>query len=145
VFRDWEGDLSQVTQALQKVGVVPVKHSLAMPIFFRRLFLKNFQNMFLYFEAGGPKGTPEEFKRVVPETVFYGWHHFALDPSLLPNHIVRQTLGWTINYPCGKILVMNFPPKKIEDPNEDFVSIGLGRFACFLRHDICGEGQELET
>ena len=66
-LRDLEGDLSQVAQALQKVGVVPVKHSLAMPIFFQRLFLKNFQNMFLYFEAGGPKGTPEEFKRVVPD------------------------------------------------------------------------------
>jgi len=65
----WEGDLSQVAQALQKVGGVPVKHSLAMPIFFRRLFLKDLHNMFLYFEAGGPKGTPEEFKRVVPDAL----------------------------------------------------------------------------
>ena len=77
MFRDLEGDLSQVAQALQKVGVVPVKHSLAMPIFFRHLFLKNFQNMFLYFEAGGPNGTPEEFKRVVPDALSAeGWFRF---------------------------------------------------------------------
>jgi uncharacterized protein YbjT (DUF2867 family) len=63
----WEGDLSQVAQALEKVGGVPVKHSLAMPIFLRRLLLKDLHNMFLYFEAGGPKGTPEEFKKVIPD------------------------------------------------------------------------------
>lgn len=63
----WEGDLSQVAQALEKVGGVSVKYSLAMPIFLRRLFLKDLHNMFLYFEAGGPKGTPEEFKRVIPD------------------------------------------------------------------------------
>ena len=63
----WEGDLSQVAQALEKVGGVPVKHSLAEPIFLRRLFLKDLHNMFLYFEAGGPTGTPEEFKKVIPD------------------------------------------------------------------------------
>jgi len=63
----WEGDLSQVAQALEKVGGVPVKYRLAMPIFLRKLFLKDLHNMFLYFEAGGPKGTPEEFKKVIPD------------------------------------------------------------------------------
>jgi len=63
----WEGDLSQVALALEKVGGVPVKHILAMPIFLRRLLLKDLHNMFLYFEAGGPKGTPEEFKKVIPD------------------------------------------------------------------------------
>lgn len=63
----WEGDLSDVARALEKVGGVPVKSKLAMPIFLRRLFLKDLHNMFLYFEAGGPKGKPEDFKRVVPE------------------------------------------------------------------------------
>lgn len=142
---DWEGDLSQVAQELQKLGGVPVKPSLAMPIFFRHLFLKDFHNMFLNFQAGGPKSTPEEFKRVVPETVFLGWDHFAFNPSLSPTHSLSRTLGWTNNYPCGTIRVRNVCPKKIEDPNEDFVSISLGSFARFLRHDICGEGQELET
>jgi len=62
----WEGDLFEIGQALEKVGGVPVKASLAIPIFFRRVFLKDLHNMFLYFEGGGPKGTPDEFKKVVP-------------------------------------------------------------------------------
>ena len=65
----WEGDLSQVAKALEVVGGVPVKYGLAMPIFLRRLFLKDLHNMFLYFEAGGPKLTPEEFKKIVPEAL----------------------------------------------------------------------------
>jgi uncharacterized protein YbjT (DUF2867 family) len=65
----WEGDLSQVAKALEVVGGVPVKYGLAMPIFLRRLFLKDLHNMFLYFEAGGPKGTPEKFKTIVPEAL----------------------------------------------------------------------------
>lgn len=63
----WEGDLSDVASALEKVSGVPVKSKLAMPVFLRRLFLKDLHNMFLYFEAGGPKGKPEDFKRVVPD------------------------------------------------------------------------------
>ena len=65
----WEGDLSEVAQALQKAGGVPVKHSLAMPMFLRRILMKDLHNMFLYFEEGGPKGTPEEFKKVIPEAL----------------------------------------------------------------------------
>ena len=65
----WEGDLSQVAQALEKVGGVPVKYKLAMPVFLRRLFLKDLHNMFLYFEAGGPKGSPSDFKKVVPDAL----------------------------------------------------------------------------
>ena len=65
----WEGDLSQVAAALEKVGGVPVKFRLAMPIFLRKLLLKDLHNMFLYFEAGGPKGTPEEFKKIVPDAL----------------------------------------------------------------------------
>ena len=65
----WEGDLSQVAQALEKVGGVPVKYKLAMPIFLRSLFLKDLHNMFLYFEAGGPKGSPSDFKKVVPDAL----------------------------------------------------------------------------
>ena len=65
----WEGDLAEVAHALENVGGVPVKFSLAMPIFLRRFLMKDLHNMFLYFEAGGPKGTPEEFKKVVPEAL----------------------------------------------------------------------------
>jgi len=65
----WEGDLSQVAQALEKVGGVPVKYKLAMPVVLRRLFLKDLHNMFLYFEAGGPKGSPSDFKKVVPDAL----------------------------------------------------------------------------
>jgi len=61
----WEGDLSQVAKALEEVGGVPVKYRLAMPIFFRKFFFKDLHNMFLYFEEGGPKGTPEEFKQII--------------------------------------------------------------------------------
>lgn len=65
----WEGDLSQVAQALEKVGGVPVKYKLAMPVFLRRLFLKDLHNMFLYFEAGGPKGSPSDFKKIIPNAL----------------------------------------------------------------------------
>ena len=65
----WEGDLEDVARALEKVGGVPVQHKLAMPIWLRRLFLKDLHNMFLYFEAGGPKGTAEEFKKIIPDAL----------------------------------------------------------------------------
>ena len=63
----WQGDLQQVAAALSKVSGVPVKAMLAMPIFLRRLFLKDLHHMFLYYEVQkGPRGTPEEFKKVLP-------------------------------------------------------------------------------
>jgi uncharacterized protein YbjT (DUF2867 family) len=65
----WVGDLAQVAAAQEKVGGVKVKYSLAMPVFLRRLFLKDLHHMFLYFEAGGPKGEPSEFKKVVPDAL----------------------------------------------------------------------------
>jgi uncharacterized protein YbjT (DUF2867 family) len=65
----WEGDLSDVSKALAKVGGAAVKPKLAMPIFLRRLFLKDLHNMFLYFEAGGPKGSPAEFKKVIADAL----------------------------------------------------------------------------
>ncbi|MBS7805954.1 NmrA family NAD(P)-binding protein [Rhizobiales bacterium TNE-4] len=61
----WEGTLSDVAKALEKVGGVPVKARLAMPLLLRRILLKDLHNMFLYFESGGPKGTPDEFKKVL--------------------------------------------------------------------------------
>lgn len=64
----WQGDLSQVAAALSRVSGVPVKAKLAMPILLRRLFLKDLHHMFLYFEVQkGPRGTPEEFRKVVPD------------------------------------------------------------------------------
>jgi uncharacterized protein YbjT (DUF2867 family) len=66
----WQGDLLQIAEALSKVSGVPVKAKLAMPIFLRRLFLKDLHHMFLYFEVQkGPRGTPAEFKKVLPEAM----------------------------------------------------------------------------
>ncbi len=66
----WQGDLHHVAAALSKVSGVPVKAKLAMPIFLRRLFLKDLHHMFLYYEVHkGPRGTPDEFKKVVPDAL----------------------------------------------------------------------------
>ena len=66
----WQGDLAQVAEALAKVSGVPVKAKLAMPIFLRKWFLKDLHHMFLYYEVQkGPKGTPEAFKKVVPDAM----------------------------------------------------------------------------
>ena len=64
----WKGDLSQVAAALERVGGVKVKFGLAMPIFLRKLLLKDLHYMFIYFEDHkGPKGEPEDFKKVLPD------------------------------------------------------------------------------
>lgn len=66
----WVGDLQQVAAALERVSGVKVKHGLAMPLFLRRLLLKDLHHMFLYFEVQkGPRGTPEDFKKVVPNAL----------------------------------------------------------------------------
>lgn len=66
----WQGDLSQVAAALSKVSGVPVKARLAMPIFLRRLLLKDLHHMFLYYEVQkGPRGTPEAFRKILPDAL----------------------------------------------------------------------------
>jgi uncharacterized protein YbjT (DUF2867 family) len=66
----WQGDLAQVAAALSKVSGVPVKAKLVMPIFLRRLLLKDLHHMFLYYEVQkGPRGTPEAFKKIVPDAL----------------------------------------------------------------------------
>jgi len=66
----WQGDLSKVAAALSKVSGVPVKAQLAMPIFLRRLFLKDLHHMCLYYEVQkGPRGTPEAFKKILPDAL----------------------------------------------------------------------------
>lgn len=66
----WQGDLSEVAKAMAKVSGVPVKAKLAMPIFLRRLFLKDLHHMFLYYEEQqGPRGTPEAFKKILPDAL----------------------------------------------------------------------------
>jgi uncharacterized protein YbjT (DUF2867 family) len=63
----WQGNLSQVGEALSKVSGIPVKAKLAMPKFLRKLFLKDLHNMFLYYEdEKGPRGTPQQFKKILP-------------------------------------------------------------------------------
>lgn len=66
----WQGDLLQVAAALSKVSGVPVKAKLAMPLFLRRLFLNDLHHMFLYYEVQkGPRGTPEAFKKILPDAL----------------------------------------------------------------------------
>jgi len=66
----WQGDLNQVAAALSKVSGVPVKARLAMPIFLRRLVLNDLHHMFLYYEVQkGPRGTPEAFKKILPDAL----------------------------------------------------------------------------
>ena len=66
----WQGNLLQVAEALSKVSGVPVKAKLMMPKVFRSLFLKDLHHMFLYYEEEkGPRGTPEEFKKVLPSAL----------------------------------------------------------------------------
>ena len=66
----WQGDLSQVAAALSKVSGVPVKAKLAMPMFLRRLLLNDLHHMFLYYEVQkGPRGTPEAFKKILPDAL----------------------------------------------------------------------------
>lgn len=66
----WQGDLLQVAAALSKVSGIPVKAKLAMPIFLRRLFFKDLHHMFLYYEEQkGPRGTPEAFRKIVPQAL----------------------------------------------------------------------------
>jgi uncharacterized protein YbjT (DUF2867 family) len=66
----WQGDLEHVAAALSKVSGIPVKAKLAMPIFFRRLFLNDLHHMFLYYEVQkGPRGRPEDFKKVLPDAL----------------------------------------------------------------------------
>ena len=66
----WQGDLNDVAAALEKVSGVPVKARIAMPLFFRKLFLKDLHHMFLYYEEEkGPRGQPEDFKKIIPEAL----------------------------------------------------------------------------
>ena len=85
----WKGDLSQIAQALEKVSGTPVKASLAMPIFFRKFFFKDLHHMFIYFENGGPKGEPDEFKKVIPDALsaeeWFKFHgHYANGRKITP-------------------------------------------------------------
>lgn len=64
----WEGDGHEVARALTNVSGTPTKFSLAMPIFFRKLFLNDLHHMCKYFEkSGGFTSSIEEFKKVVPD------------------------------------------------------------------------------
>ncbi len=66
----WQGNLSQVAESLSKVSGIPVKSKLAMPKFIRKLFLKDLHHMFLYYEdEKGPRGTPQDFKKVLPDAL----------------------------------------------------------------------------
>lgn len=86
----WQGDLTAVAAALSKVSGVPVKARLAMPLFLRRLLLKDIHHMFLYYEIQkGPRGTPAQFKKVLPDAMsaedWFRFHgHYANGDKIAP-------------------------------------------------------------
>lgn len=66
----WEGSGADLAAALQKVSGTPTKFSLAMPRFFRGIFLNDLHHMCLYFEKhGGFTASIEQFKEVVPDAL----------------------------------------------------------------------------
>ena len=76
----WRGDVGEVAAALQTVSGTKTKGSLAMPTFFRWLFLYDLDQMCRYIEAGYPDSTVsiDAFKQVVPDALdAAGWfrHH----------------------------------------------------------------------
>jgi uncharacterized protein YbjT (DUF2867 family) len=76
----WKGDVKEVAAALQAVSGVKCSGGLAMPTFFRWLFLHDLDQMCRYIEAGYPDGkvSIDEFKAVVPDALdAQGWfrHH----------------------------------------------------------------------
>jgi uncharacterized protein YbjT (DUF2867 family) len=76
----WQGDLAQVAAGLAEVSGEPVGHSLAMPIFARRMFLNDLHHMCEMYVAngGGAPGSIEAFKKVVPSAMtpadFFRFH-----------------------------------------------------------------------
>ena len=76
----WKGDLKEIAAAMQAVSGVKCSGSLAMPTFFRWLFLHDLDQMCRYIEDGYPdsKVSIEEFRKVVPDALdAQGWfrHH----------------------------------------------------------------------
>lgn len=74
----WVGDLDAAAAALEKVGGFPVKRGLAMPLFARRLFLRDLDAMCNYFKSPGLQSNPSDLKKHVPDALdAEGWfrHH----------------------------------------------------------------------
>jgi uncharacterized protein YbjT (DUF2867 family) len=65
----WEGDLAQVAESFEKVSGVKTVSKMAMPRFFRYLFLNDLHNMCLYFENGYPNTNVniDSFRKIVPD------------------------------------------------------------------------------
>ena len=59
-------DLQTCAAALEKVGGFPVKSGLAMPIWARRLFLRDLHYMCLHYMSPGVSASPSEFRKHVP-------------------------------------------------------------------------------
>lgn len=62
-------DLKTCAAALEKVGGFPVKSGLAMPIWARKLFLRDLHYMCLHYVSPGASATPAEFKKHVPDAM----------------------------------------------------------------------------
>jgi hypothetical protein len=70
----WRGDLAAVAAALEAVSGVKTKAKLAMPKFLRRWLFPDLDAMCLAYEGKAPgprlpKGSPEDFKKVVPDAM----------------------------------------------------------------------------
>ena len=76
----WRGDVKEIAAALAAVSGVKCSGGLAMPTFFRWLFLHDLDQMCRFIEAGYPDGNVsiDAFKAVVPDALdAQGWfrHH----------------------------------------------------------------------
>ena len=86
------GNLDDCADALEKVGGFPVKRSLAMPLFARKLFLKDLDYMCNFFATEGLKSTPEELKQYIPDALdaeawFRQYNTYANGEAIIGNTV----------------------------------------------------------
>jgi len=65
----FHGSLDEVADALEKITGFPVKRGLAMPLFARKLFLKDLDYMCNFFRDSGLKSTPEDLAKHIPDAL----------------------------------------------------------------------------
>lgn len=66
----WKGALADIAAALQRVTGRTARCELAPPLIMRKFLLSELHHMFLYYEQQrGPRGEPEQFRRLVPDAM----------------------------------------------------------------------------
>jgi len=65
----FHGSLDDVADALENITGFPVKRGLAMPLFARKLFLKDLDCMCNFFRDSGLKSTPEDLAKHIPDAL----------------------------------------------------------------------------